>query len=66
MEHLGQPCRARNLHNGCLVQDRGRGFFVLTNTNEATNVELIFIDTATGEGEVYRAPTGAGAWAPNR
>lgn len=63
MELLGQPCLARNMHTGCLVQDKGRDYFVLTNTNEITHVELIFIDVETGAGEVYPAPTGAGAWA---
>jgi hypothetical protein len=63
MELLGQPCLARNMHNGCLVQDKGRDFFVLTNTNEITNVELIFIDIEAGTGETYPAPTGSGAWA---
>jgi hypothetical protein len=63
MELLGQPCLARNMHAGCLVQDKGRDYFVLTNTNEITNAELIFIDIESGTGEVYRAPTGAGAWA---
>src|SRR5688500_6683007 len=63
MELLGQPCLARNMHTGCLVQDKGRDYFVLTNTNEITNAELIFIHIEAGTGEVYRAPTGAGAWA---
>ncbi|MES2460480.1 MAG: hypothetical protein V4671_07840 [Armatimonadota bacterium] len=63
MELIGQPCLARNMHTGCLVQDKGRDYFVLTNTNEITNAELIFIDIEAGTGEVYRAPTGAGAWA---
>lgn len=63
MRHLGQPCRARNVHTGTLVQDRGREWFVITNTNENAHVELIFIDAKNDTGEVHRAPAGAGAWA---
>src|SRR5688572_23618916 len=62
-EHLGQPCRARNMHNAVLVQDKGTEWFVITNTNENFNMELLFIDAATNRGEVYRAPAGSGAWA---
>lgn len=63
VEHLGQPCVARNVHNGRVIRDRGREWFVITNTNEVSGVELIFIDAKTDEGQVYRAPAGAGAWA---
>ncbi len=63
VRHLGQPCRARNIHAGVLVEDAGREWFVITNTNENANVELIFIDAKTDTGHVYRAPAGSGAWA---
>lgn len=63
VRHLGQPCRARNVHIGTTVQDAGREWFVITNTNENANVELIFIDAKGDTGHVYRAPAGAGAWA---
>jgi hypothetical protein len=62
-EHLGQPCRARNMHNAVLVEDKGTEWFVITNTNENFNMELLFIDAATNRGEVHRAPAGSGAWA---
>ena len=62
-EHLGQPCRARNMHNAVLVQDKGTEWFVITNTNENFHMELLFVDAATNKGEVYRAPAGSGAWA---
>src|SRR5262245_21997126 len=60
---LGQPCRARNVHAGVVVEDAGREWFGITNTNENANVELVFIDAKADKGEVYRAPAGAGAWA---
>ena len=62
-EPLGQPCRARNMHNAVLVQDKGTEWFVITNTNENFHMELLFIDAATNTGEVHRAPAGSGAWA---
>lgn len=63
IRHLGQPCRARNVHAGVVVEDGGQTWFVITNTNENANMELIFIDAAGDRGAVYRAPAGSGAWA---
>lgn len=63
IEHLGRPCRARNVHAGVVVEDGGREWFVISNTNETANMELIFIDPKTDTGHVYRAPAGSGAWA---
>lgn len=62
LEYLGQPCRARNVHTGLVVQDAGREWFVITNTNESFHVELIFIDAETDSAQIYRALAGAGAW----
>ncbi len=65
VEHIGQPCRARNVLAGRTVTDRasGREWFVLTNMNEDTGCELIFIDYMAGEGKAIRAPAGSGSWA---
>ncbi len=63
--HLGQPCRAKNVLAKCLVIDRrdGRERFVLTNMNEQTGCELIFVDFEKNTAEVFRAPAGSGSWA---
>jgi hypothetical protein len=63
IEHLGQPCIARNVLAGRLVREGDREWFVLTNMNETVGMELIFIDPEADRGEVYRAPAGSGAWA---
>ena len=62
LEHLGQPCRAKNILAGCVVTDRqdGRERFVLTNMNEDTGCELIFIDYEKNTGRVVHAPAGSG------
>jgi len=60
---LGQPCQARNVHAGVIVNDKGREWFVITNMNEASNMELIMIDAQRDVAEVHRAPAGSGAWA---
>ena len=67
IEHLGQPCRAKNVLATRLVVDRadGRERFVLTNMNEDTGCELIFIDYEKDTGRVVRAPAGSGSWALN-
>jgi len=67
VEHLGQPCRARNVLAGRVVADRNGGgeWFVLTNMNETSGAELIFIDFQRDTGRVFRAPAGAGSWALN-
>jgi hypothetical protein len=64
LEHLGQPCRAKNMLASRLVVDRadGRERLVVTNMNEDTGCELIFIDFERDTGEVYRAPAGSGSW----
>lgn len=65
IEHLGQPCRAKNILASCLVKDRsdGRERLVVTNMNEYSGCELIFIDFENDKAEIYRAPAGAGSWA---
>lgn len=67
LEHLGQPCRAKNLLAGLVVTDRqdGRERFVLTNTNEHSGCSLIFIDFEKNTGKVIKAPAGEGAWGLN-
>ena len=67
VEHLGQPCRAKNVLATRVVVDRadGRERFVLTNMNEDTGCELIFIDYEKNTGRVVRAPAGSGSWALN-
>ena len=64
LELLGQPCRAKNVLATCIVKDRatGREMFVLSNMNENSGAELIFIDFENDTGKVYKAPAGAGAW----
>ncbi len=61
---LGKPCRARQVLGGTVIRDRktGRESFVITNMNEVTGAELIFIDIETGKARVCRAPAGAGSW----
>ena len=63
--HLGQPCHAKNILGYCMVADpqSQKDFLVLCNTNEATNIELLFIDFEDNTGEVYKAPAGQGSWA---
>ena len=65
VEHLGQPCRSKNILAGRVVMDRTRGQeqLVLTNMNEVSGAELIFIDLHNHTGEVFQAPAGAGSWA---
>src|SRR5438046_6287969 len=64
LEHLGQPCRAFNVLAGRDVIDpAGKEWLVLTNMNEISGCELIFIDFEKNSGNVYRAPAGQGAWA---
>lgn len=62
---LGEPCRARNILAKCLVVDRrdGRERLVLTNMNEDTGCELIFVDFENDTAEIFRAPAGSGSWA---
>jgi len=66
-EFLGQPCRSKQVNAGRVVVDRadGRERFVLTNINEATGMELLFVDFENDRGQVYTAPAGAGSWALN-
>ena len=61
---LGKPCRARQILGGTVIRDRrtGRETFVITNMNEVSGAELIFIDIETGKARVMRAPAGAGSW----
>ena len=63
-ESLGEPCRAFNVLAGRVVTDpAGTEWFVLTNMNEASGMELVFIDPKTNAAKAYKAPAGAGAWA---
>ena len=63
LEHLGQPARARNILAGRVVVNRqtGKEMLVLSNNNEGSGMELIFIDLEKGTAKVFRAPAGAGA-----
>ncbi len=65
LELLGQPCRAKNILATCMVTDRatGREMFVLSDMNEHSHAELLFIDFENDTGRAYQAPAGAGAWA---
>lgn len=65
LELLGQPCRSRNVLAGRVVRDRssGREMLVMTNMNEASRAELIFVDWEKDTARVFRAPRGAGSWA---
>src|SRR6059036_3075399 len=66
-EPLGQPCRGFNVLASRVVKDpAGKEWFVLSNTNESSGVELIFIDFHADTGKTFRAPAGQGAWALNQ
>lgn len=64
---LGQPCRARQVLAGRVVVDRenGRELLVLTNMNETTGMELVFVDFEENTARVVHAPAGSGSWALN-
>jgi hypothetical protein len=62
LEHLGQPVRARNIIEGLLTvrpQD-GKEILILSNNNEFTGAELIFIDLESRAATIVKAPAGAG------
>lgn len=63
LEHLGQPVRAWNVLAGRLVRDRqsGRELLALSNTNEISGAELLFLDFENNTSRLFRAPAGAGA-----
>lgn len=65
IEHVAQPCRAKNILAVQMVRDRdtGRELLALCNMNEISGMELIFIDFEKDTGRIYRAPAGSGAWA---
>jgi hypothetical protein len=69
IELIGQPCRSFNVLAGRVIAGAegaaGAERLVLTNMNETSGCELIFIDLKTGKGKTCRAPAGAGAWALN-
>src|SRR5579871_1169481 len=67
LDRLGQPCRAKNVLAGRVVVDRtdGREWLVLTNMNETSGAELMFIDFIRNTGRTFHAPAGAGSWALN-
>ena len=67
LEPLGQPCRGFNVLASRVVKaPDGKEYFVLSNTNETSGVELIFIDFANNTGRKFTAPAGQGAWALNQ
>ena len=63
VEHLAQPALSRNILEGRFVRDRksGNEVLVLSNNNEASGAELIFVDFDNDTGRVFQAPAGAGA-----
>lgn len=65
LEHLGRPCKAKNILAGLIVVDRsdGRERLVLSDTNEDSGAKLIFLDFDRDEAQVVQAPAGSGAWA---
>ena len=67
LEHLGQPCRGFNvLASRVVTTPDGNEWFVLSNSNESTGVELIFIDFSANTGKKFSAPAGQGAWMLNQ
>ncbi len=65
-ESLGQPCRSFNVLASRVVKDpAGKEWYVLSNSNETTGVELIFIDFQNNTAKKYPAPAGQGAWLLN-
>lgn len=67
VERLAQPCRAKLVLTSLVTRDpeTGREHFVLTNPNESSGMEFIFLDVDTNTGTVVRAPAGDGSWALN-
>ena len=64
LEPFGKPCHGFNVLASCVVKaPDGKEYFVLSNTNETSGVELIFIDFANNTGRKFTAPAGQGAWA---
>ena len=53
-------------HRASSTTPDGKEWFVLSNTNESTGVELIFIDFANNTGKKFSAPAGQGAWMLNQ
>src|SRR5688500_3036285 len=65
-EHLGQPCRGFNvLASRVVTTPDGKEWFVLSNSNETSGVELIFIDFSDNTGKKFGEPAGQGAWMLN-
>ncbi len=65
-ESLGKPCRGFNvLATRVIKAPDGKEYFVLSNSNETTGVELIFIDFAANTAKKFVAPAGQGAWLLN-
>src|ERR1700759_5618473 len=66
IEKLGEPCRSFNVLGGRYVKDpAGKQWLVLTNMNEATHCELIFIDYENNTALTFVGPAGQGAWSLN-
>ena len=64
VELLGQPCRAKNvLAARYVVAPDGKEWFVLTDMNETTGMELLLVDFRNNTGRAIRAPAGSGSWA---
>jgi streptogramin lyase len=65
-ESLGKPCRGFNVLATRVVRaPDGKEYFVLSNTNETSGVELIFIDFKNNTARKFPAPAGSGAWLLN-
>ena len=64
IEHLGQPCRAKQILGAAVVTDRedGRERLILLDDNETYHVQLLYIDFIENTGKAYAAPAGAGSW----
>jgi hypothetical protein len=63
MEFIGQPVRAKNILAVLVAVDpkTGKEVLVLSNNNEGSGGELIFVDLENGSGTVFKTPAGAGA-----
>ena len=67
VEHLGQPCRGKNILSGRMVTDRatGREMLAMVDMNETTGAELLFVDFEKNTGRKFDCPGGSGSWALN-
>lgn len=65
LQDIGSPCRDKQILNGTMVVDplTQQEWFVLTNMNEISKMEIIFVDYTNNSGQVFHCPAGSGAWA---